>query len=220
MIKPIRMRSNFTYYEFPFINGVILGFFDKGESDLLKDDLDIIIEGLRKNEIKTYKNRSTYIKYNNFEIIEFNSYNILIYNEGKAIKWNGTIHMIGLYMALKRYIALADRCLCNYVCSLGDLESEYIFCDSYENEAIEYLSVSLNLFGPKIFDIKGEIHNRLYKDISYRAYRNACMKLNKGFKNYEKDTPVTLPSRTEFTEEKDKLVRRISRHSILATYVL
>lgn len=208
LINYRRMKSDFTTHIVPYLNGAIIGFFDKMDSELSKSDLKDITDMIIRRGLQNKDGIPTYVKYANFEIIEYSSYHILIYREKDVIRWNKKIFKKGLYAALNEYILIIEYCIRDYLCSCSELMESFKLSYHWEEEVLAYLNQTLIIFGPEMFYQDGDIYNKLYSDIFFRAYHNACCRLNRGFKNH---TSLLLPSVGMVLKEKDKIVKRLTR---------
>lgn len=211
LINYRRLSSDFTTYIVPFSHGAIIGFFDTVKSELCKSDLHDINEMIMRRGLQTRDGVPTYAKYANFEIIEYAGYHVLIYRDKDTVLWNKKFYRRGLYAALNEYVLLMEYCIRDYLCVSGELRESFKLYYNWEEEALTYLNNTLIIFGVGMFE--GDIYNKLHDDIFFKAYHNACYRLNQGFKD---PTSLLLPSIGKVLKEKEKIINRITRGKYLS----
>lgn len=212
----IKLTSDFTVCMCPYLIGLIIGYFDKGKSDLTKTEVLYLARYIEKNDIRDRKGNEIELSYDNFVVVNYNSYCILIYDTVKPVSWNGNTYKIGLLKALKEYSKVIKHNLENYLCKSADILIPAVCYYSenydYEDTIIKYLSINLRVFGKYMFDTESDLYDNLYTGIMYRAYRNASMRCNKGFK--DDNAELIVPTNKEVNNEKIKLIKRISRYRV------
>lgn len=82
----IKLTSDFTVCMCPYLTSLIIGYFDKDKSDLAKIEVLYLARYIEKNDIRDRKSDEIELSHDNFVVVEYNSYCILIYDTVKHVK--------------------------------------------------------------------------------------------------------------------------------------